>query len=452
MLKFPHPSFCRSPDGRQITDPQKTWQPGSLPPSRLNRNRPQRTFHSKPPRCPHCNSTFASSNNLRRHIVEVHKRNDWKQAQNAQTDGTLSLNIEREGECQSCGKQFNTRADWVDHKISHARTMRPSTTFEWGCEICGKVFTRKERLLQHMATHLTGNGDGNTNSSQEDSQMDGDDDEVDDEDDDDGAVVINPDDEEMIDDEDDENANHGFAYSKKRSRDVEEPEVEKKRVPPSLSCELCQISFKDANELRRHVTSHFINGVGKIGDEQIKGKTEKSDPKATQVVKSKKETEKAEIPPVKKPKLDVEVHEEEEDDEEEGEYVEQTVVEEDETENDDDVESVIEDDDVIEDNFEVEECEDDAEVDEEEEEGEYLEEYIDEDKIGGKVEVVSPPAQSSSSKCRICDTRYDSNFKSIKCMESHRRTTQHPCEECDLYFLNPKQLSGHLQVIHGIRN
>lgn len=34
--------------------------------------------------------------------------------------------------------------------------MKPSTTYEWGCEICGKVFTRKERLLVHMTSHMNG--------------------------------------------------------------------------------------------------------------------------------------------------------------------------------------------------------------------------------------------------------------------------------------------------------
>lgn len=32
----------------------------------------------QPPVCPHCNSKFASHNNLRRHIIEVHKRYEVK--------------------------------------------------------------------------------------------------------------------------------------------------------------------------------------------------------------------------------------------------------------------------------------------------------------------------------------------------------------------------------------
>lgn len=92
-------------------------------------------------------------NNLRRHIVEVHKRNEAKMMRE---NGAETTFIEKECECASCGITFNTRPEWVEHKISHARTMKPSTTYEWGCEICGKVFTRKERLLVHMTSHMNG--------------------------------------------------------------------------------------------------------------------------------------------------------------------------------------------------------------------------------------------------------------------------------------------------------
>lgn len=126
----------RSPDGRQITDSNSIWHPdvGSS-------NKNKRSRAANPPVCPFCKSTFASGNNLRRHIVEVHKRNEAKMMKN----GSDTTFIEKECECQSCGITFNTRPEWVEHKISHARTMKPSTTYEWGCEICGKVFTRKER-------------------------------------------------------------------------------------------------------------------------------------------------------------------------------------------------------------------------------------------------------------------------------------------------------------------
>ncbi|KAJ6637460.1 Zinc finger protein, partial [Pseudolycoriella hygida] len=148
----------RSPDGRQVTDPTNIWQP-DVPQSKF-----KRTKAANPPTCPYCNSTFASGNNLRRHIVEVHKRNEAKMMRE---NGTVSetVFIEKELECQLCAITFSNRPEWVDHKINHARTMKPSTTFEWGCEICGKVFTRKERLLAHMVIHLSGKDEGSVHSA-----------------------------------------------------------------------------------------------------------------------------------------------------------------------------------------------------------------------------------------------------------------------------------------------
>lgn len=56
-----------------------------------------------------------------------------------------------------CSLKFSTVPEWIDHKLGHARVQKPSKTFEWCCEICGKAFTRKERLLQHMISHLNVN-------------------------------------------------------------------------------------------------------------------------------------------------------------------------------------------------------------------------------------------------------------------------------------------------------
>lgn len=56
----------RSPDGRQITDANHIWHPDTSSSGGRKRARLQ-----NPPVCPYCKSTFASGNNLRRHIVEV---------------------------------------------------------------------------------------------------------------------------------------------------------------------------------------------------------------------------------------------------------------------------------------------------------------------------------------------------------------------------------------------
>lgn len=138
----------RSSDGRQITDSNNIWKPDMN-----NHSRNKRSRAANPPICPFCSSTFASGNNLRRHVVEVHKRNEAKLLRE---NGISDTFIEKECECQACGITFSSRPEWVEHKISHARTMKPSTTYEWGCEICGKVFTRKERLLVHMTSHMSG--------------------------------------------------------------------------------------------------------------------------------------------------------------------------------------------------------------------------------------------------------------------------------------------------------
>lgn len=95
---------------------------------------------------------------MKRHIVEIHKRNETKPS----IDHTSSITapkvapstIEKFRECTTCALKFSTVPEWIDHKLSHARVQKPTPTFEWRCEICGKVFTRKERLLQHMISHI----------------------------------------------------------------------------------------------------------------------------------------------------------------------------------------------------------------------------------------------------------------------------------------------------------
>lgn len=315
----------RSPDGRQVIDTAHMWQPdqgrgsanalaqaASLKSSAIKRSR---NSGMRIPSCPYCSSTFASSNNLRRHIVEVHKRNE---ARVIRENGTFSdqIPLEKELECRMCDITFSNRPEWVEHKIAHARTMKPSTNFEWGCEICGKIFTRKERLLAHMATHTSGKrnssgqnsdtGDGGNSNSmssashsmsqlrqrlekprehpgtadsedvygyEQDEYMEGDEEEEeehhtfgggeeeDDEQEDAGNGVVKNEqssesassDVEAINDDDDNN---------QESADEDEEEQQTPKIKPAraYSCDLCQVFFKTAKELRRHVTSHIING------------------------------------------------------------------------------------------------------------------------------------------------------------------------------------------------
>lgn len=249
----------RGPDGRKVRDPADTWQPDQLPPSKVrkltNSGRPVPTeapVASTAPRvpvCPFCKAKFASGNNLRRHIVEVHKRNDARYQREA--SGSPSIVVDKPKECSSCNLNFKTIAEWVDHKIQHARTIKPSTTFEWNCEICGKMFTRKERLLQHMITHLNndfGNNDslmGNTNENTEDG--------------DNSSQFENHSSDGSRDGADDTQHNQNAST---QDDDDSQSEVQQNDSleQNGFGCELCQVFFKTAKELRKHVTEHFVNG------------------------------------------------------------------------------------------------------------------------------------------------------------------------------------------------
>lgn len=271
----------RSPSGRQVTDPAQMWQPGSIPPSKLRR---MKNPYGSPPICPFCNSTFASTNNLRRHIVEVHKRNEAKQQRETDTENS-DIFIEKVKECLACSITFQTTSEWIDHKIMHARNAKPSSTFEWACEICGKMFTRKERLLQHMITHLNSkefDEDGNLNPNYENSMdvsQEGSEQNFESNSqssmssaysngvkqqklqNEDEIKIQNQniiEDEEDDDEEDEEEEE--FDELQLEPEIYIEPELEIKSEALELACELCQKIFTNTKDLRRHVASHILNG------------------------------------------------------------------------------------------------------------------------------------------------------------------------------------------------
>lgn len=294
----------RSPDGRQITDSNNIWHPDSTPAGSRKRARQQ-----NPPVCPYCKSTFASGNNLRRHIVEVHKRNEAKMMRE---NGTVGDNvfIEKECECHACSQTFESRAAWVEHKIGHARTMKPSTTFEWGCEICGKIFTRKERLLVHMLVHLNGKEEDasqNSNDQQHDyesnSQSSVSSHSPSQQSQESNKTQISktaapkagmsllkqpsllkqqlslPQQQKMQQSPPQESNQDQESQQRKEDEDVEEEQEEEEEeenvdddmeredsdreeesdnTDAAYSCDLCQVYFRTSKELRRHVTSHFL--------------------------------------------------------------------------------------------------------------------------------------------------------------------------------------------------
>lgn len=225
------------------------WQHDQQPPSKVRRTTsatstpnntasaaaaPSSQQRANVPTCPYCNSRFASGNNLRRHIVEVHKRNDAKTLREA--SGSPAVFVDKPKECVACSMTFKTLAEWIDHKIQHARTVKPSSTFEWGCECCGKMFTRKERLLQHMITHLNDNFDDvnglvrnqdeNSNSQLENSMCS------------------------------ESSVGDGVGKRMKKEEQIDE----KDSLKVDFECQLCHATFDSGNKLKQHITDHFMNG------------------------------------------------------------------------------------------------------------------------------------------------------------------------------------------------
>lgn len=221
----------RSPDGRKVTDPSQMWMPNQTPPSKVRRTTTMPALTPMTPQvaptCPHCSTKFASSNNLRRHIIEVHKVNE---------DGE-EFKLDRVGECTKCDLTFATLSEWVDHKITDTRAKKATPTsattaagYEWNCEICTKMFTRKDRLTQHMLGHMN------------DREMDP----------------------EVLDLHQQQAMRNGQAdYENESSEEEEDDEVsedEEEVKPKTFSCELCSVHFASSQDLRSHVADHFLNG------------------------------------------------------------------------------------------------------------------------------------------------------------------------------------------------
>uniref|UniRef100_A0A0A1X6T3 Zinc finger protein hangover n=1 Tax=Zeugodacus cucurbitae TaxID=28588 RepID=A0A0A1X6T3_ZEUCU len=99
-------------------------------------------------KCEYCPSTFISNNNLRRHIYELHK----------EEIGNLpvppKINIDLYLQCRRCQLKFETKNDWIAHKVNDARVTKPFGPFQWGCDLCGAYVSRKEKLINHIHNHL----------------------------------------------------------------------------------------------------------------------------------------------------------------------------------------------------------------------------------------------------------------------------------------------------------
>ncbi|XP_036319556.1 zinc finger protein hangover [Rhagoletis pomonella] len=99
-------------------------------------------------KCEYCPSTFISNNNLRRHIYELHKDEigNLPVPPKIETDPYL--------QCCRCQQKFETKTDWIEHKVADARVTKPFGPFQWGCDLCGAYVSRKEKLINHIHNHL----------------------------------------------------------------------------------------------------------------------------------------------------------------------------------------------------------------------------------------------------------------------------------------------------------
>ena len=387
----------RSPDGRKVTDPSQMWMPDQVPPSKVRRSTttmpiqpiitPQAT-----PLCPHCNTKFASHNNLRRHIIEVHKKS--QSGEDLQDGPGDNVKLDRVGECTACDVTFSTLAEWVDHKINDARVKKSSITpssgassgggYEWNCEICMKIFTRKERLIQHMLSHLNDremdpevmelhalknqqqtNGGGETYDDSSD------------------------DDEDEEEEEEDETSGGEEAAKEKQSK-------------TQYSCELCRVDFASSQELRSHVADHFLNGGG------------------TQLPTPAKTVQKQDIVESDVDFDDVELEEAQVD------YQQAT------TSQDEDDDSSSE----------------DSSSSPEEENASPEEDVVASSTTSSESRPPLPKIQVQVFRCRVCNAAFLDTARSVECMMNHQKPTNFKCSECQLYFIGSKHLQDHEKLCH----
>jgi hypothetical protein len=341
------------------------WMPYQTPPSKVRRTIPPVQNSLSPqmtPVCPHCNTKFASQNNLRRHIIEVHKKTADGQDLTEVSDDTK---VDRVGECTKCDVTFSTLAEWVDHKINDAKVRRTSSAapgggYEWNCEICLKIFTRKERMMQHMLSHLN------------DREMD--------------AEVL---------------ALHQQLKLKNGNESESEEEEDESEVddkPMKFSCELCRVDFASSQELRAHVSDHFLNNTSSFNHQQ---QQQDDDSEEDEI-----ETELDIDEDVKQELEDVELEEAQVD------YTNPTSVDEDESSSDSSSTSPDE----------------------------------------APQQVPPPPIpkmQVQVHRCRICNAAYLDSIRSVECMMNHQKPTNFKCSECQLFFIAQKHLQDHEKLCHS---
>lgn len=173
----------RSPDGRKVRDPNDIWQPDQLPPSKMRRKQTANTAVQKsPPTCPHCLSTFASSNNLKRHIIEVHKLKpllnssvlkakecgsvEMAEIVDAHVHGESTMNYngsehqEQDYIKEEQEEHFDSNAVVEDDFIGDTEENECSNDAgeQYFCELCQVHFTSANALRQHVSEHFLNGG------------------------------------------------------------------------------------------------------------------------------------------------------------------------------------------------------------------------------------------------------------------------------------------------------
>lgn len=410
------------------------WHPDQVPPSKIRRmgttstpptsigNRSSSSITlqpQQPPICPHCKTKFASHNNLRRHIIEVHKRHELE---GEDKDG-ISLNkMDRVGECVKCKLTFSTLSEWIEHKINDARESRSLTNYEWNCNICmNKKFTRKDRCMQHMLGHANdrkmdpavialhkaklnseANGDETSNqeyetsnnSASSDNEQQEEQEEDQEEDQEENQEEDQEEDRQEVDDDEGEGED---IYEVGDESEQSDTDVNVQDVEAGFPCQLCQVTFMSAIELKRHASEHFLNGgIDLVQDNYVDQGS------------------------------DVEEEDEEDD------YEQEEVIE-------DDGEIEIEDSSIIDGNNEDNSNSSNSNHTDTSSNSEP------------KPKTKQQPqhfAAVTLQSCKICGGQCENQAKVISCMSSHQTTSNWKCSECQLFFINSKQLNAHEKLCH----
>lgn len=434
------------------------WHPDQVPPSKIRRMGTTTTSSSssttalppssignrsgssiqlqpqQPPICPHCKTKFASHNNLRRHIIEVHKRHELDGGELDKDGKSIANKMDRVGECVKCKLTFSTLSEWIEHKINDARESRSLTNYEWNCNICmNKKFTRKDRCMQHMLGHandrkmdpavialhkakmnLDANGDETSNQEYETSNNSASSEQEEQEEAEEQDQEQEEDQEEEAD-EDDEEADEDV-YGVDDESEQSDTDVNVQDVEAGFPCQLCQVTFMSAIELKRHASEHFLNGGIDLQQDAYVD-----------------------------PGSDIDEEDAEDDDEDEDEEEQQANYEQEE---------------VIEDDGEIE-IEDSSIIDGNNDDNSNSSNSNNTDTSSNsepKPKSQQQPQQQQQQQkhfaavtmqsCKICGGQCENQAKVISCMSSHQTTSNWKCSECQLFFISPKQLNAHEKLCH----